>query len=183
MRVHHVLDVHPVDVVGAEDDDVVGVLVVDQVHRLEDGIGAALVPLLACPLLCGHGRHVAPEQVRHAPGQRDVPVQRVRLVLSQDADLGEVGVGEVGQHEIDESIGAAKWHCWLGPVSRQRHQPLTLAAGKDNGQNVRSASHIPEPKSSRLLPQENRPKPRTDLDPPLWESANSGEPVPIRRVL
>jgi hypothetical protein len=90
MRFEHLLDVHAVDVVGAEHDDVVGLLVVDEVHRLEDRVGAALEPLLAGALLRGHARHVVVEQYRHAPRQRDVPVERVRFVLGEHSDAAQV---------------------------------------------------------------------------------------------
>ena len=51
VELDHLLGVHPVHVVGAEHDDVVGVLVVDQVHRLIDGIRGTGVPPGAKPLL------------------------------------------------------------------------------------------------------------------------------------
>ena len=41
----HLLGVHPVDVVGAEHDDVVGVLVADEVEALVDGVGRAGEPV------------------------------------------------------------------------------------------------------------------------------------------
>ena len=39
VEAEHLLGVHPVDVVGAENHDVVGILVVDQVERLIDRVG------------------------------------------------------------------------------------------------------------------------------------------------
>jgi hypothetical protein len=44
---HHLPRVHPVDVVGTEDHDVLGLLVVDEVQRLVDGVGRAGEPLRA----------------------------------------------------------------------------------------------------------------------------------------
>jgi hypothetical protein len=43
----HVPHVHPVHVVGAHDRDEVRALVVDQVHRLEDRVRRARVPVRA----------------------------------------------------------------------------------------------------------------------------------------
>ena len=57
----HLARIHAVDVVGAEDDDVVGVLVVDEVQRLEDRVGGAGEPARAEPLLGGHRGHVVAE--------------------------------------------------------------------------------------------------------------------------
>ena len=51
VELDHLLGVHPVHVIGAEHDDVVGIFVVDQVQRLVDGVGGAGVPARAEPLL------------------------------------------------------------------------------------------------------------------------------------
>jgi hypothetical protein len=49
-------------VVGADHDDDVGALVLDDVEALVDRVGAAEVPVLADALLRGHGRHVVAQQ-------------------------------------------------------------------------------------------------------------------------
>ncbi len=143
MRLEHGVDVHPVDVVGTEDHDVVRLLVRDEVQGLVDGVGTALVPLLAGALLRGHRGHVAAQHGRHAPRLGDVPVERVRLVLGEDGHLREAGVRQVGQDEVDEAVRAAKGNRRLGPVGGEGHQPLALATGQDNRQDVRSIAHEP----------------------------------------
>ena len=60
---HHLREVHPVDVVGADHDDDVGLLVGEQVERLVDRVGAAEVPPLADALLRRHRGDVVAEQV------------------------------------------------------------------------------------------------------------------------
>ena len=134
--VDHLREVHPVDVVGADHDDDVGPLVVHQVEALEDRVGAAEVPVLADPLLGRHRRDVVAEHRRHPPGLRDVAVEAVRLVLRQHDDLEVAGVDDVGQREVDQPVDAGERHRRLGPVGGQRHQPLALTAGEDDGQHV-----------------------------------------------
>ena len=58
VSIHHLLDVHPVDVVRAEHDDIVGIGITDQVERLVDGVGGSLIPTGTQTLLSGNGRHV-----------------------------------------------------------------------------------------------------------------------------
>ncbi len=67
VRLDHLGEVHAVHVVGTDDDDDVGPLVLDDVEALVDGVGAAQVPVLADPLLCGHGDTKLPssEDMRH----------------------------------------------------------------------------------------------------------------------
>jgi hypothetical protein len=91
----HLRRIHPVDVIRAEDDHVIRVLVVDQVHRLVDGVRRAGVPLRAQSLLSRHRGHVVAEQGAHPPGGRDVPVQAVALVLGEDADPPDAAVDQV----------------------------------------------------------------------------------------
>src|SRR6202011_2350244 len=73
----HLLGVHPVDVVGAENHDVVGILVVDQVERLIDRVGGAGVPTRAEPLLGRNRGDVLTGQPGQSPVLRNVTVQRV----------------------------------------------------------------------------------------------------------
>ena len=133
---HHLREVHPVDVVGTDHDDDVGLLVGEQVERLVDRVGAAEVPPLADALLRRHRGDVVAQQGGHPPGRRDVAVEAVRLVLRQHDDLEVAGVDDVGQREVDQPVDAAERHRRLGPVGRQRHQPLALAAGEDDREDL-----------------------------------------------
>ena len=63
------------------------------------------------------------------------------LVLRQDRDLPHLGVREVGQHEVDQPVGAAERHRRLGPVHGQRHQSLALATREDDRKHFGSRSH------------------------------------------
>ncbi len=143
--VHHLARVHPVDVVRAEHRDVGGRLVVHQVEALVDGVGAALVPARAQPLLRGHRRDVLAGQRGQPPCGADVPVQRVRLVLGEHADSTDRAVHQVGQHEVDQPVHPAEGHGRLGPVGGQRHQSLALATGQHNAENVGILVHVDLP--------------------------------------
>ena len=94
-------------------------------------------------------RHVVAEQRRHAPGPADVKVEAVALVLGEDHDPQEAGVGQVRQDEVDEPVLAAERHRGLGPIEGQRHQPLAFAAGEDDGQHLGHCRY----RSSRLSPE------------------------------
>jgi hypothetical protein len=114
-------------VIGADDDDDVGLLVDDEVEALEDRVGAAGVPAFAHPLLGRHRGDVVAEHRRQSPGRRHVPVEAVRLVLRQHDHLAVLGVDDVGQGEVDQPVDPAVGHRGFGSVGGQRHQPLALA--------------------------------------------------------
>ena len=117
-------------VVGADHDDDVGLLVVDEVEALVDRVGRTEVPVLADTLLRGHRRHVVAEQGAHAPRRGDVTIEAVRLVLRQHDDVQVVRVDEVAQREVDEAVDATERHGGLGPVRGQGHEAFALAAGE-----------------------------------------------------
>ena len=106
--VDHLAEVHAVDVVGADHDDDVGLVVVHEVERLVDRVGAAEVPVLADPLLGRHRGDVVAQQGRHPPGGGDVAVEGVRLVLRQHDDAQVAAVDDVGQREVDEPVDARR---------------------------------------------------------------------------
>ena len=141
VELHHLLRIHPVHMVGPEHHDVVGVLVVDEVQRLVDGIGRTGVPARPEALLGRHRSDVLPRQATQPPVLGDVPVQGVRLVLGQHADPQIAGVHQVGQHEIDESVGATEGDRGLGPVRGQRVKAFALAPGQDDSQHVWQLPH------------------------------------------
>ncbi len=134
--VEHLGEVHPVDVVGTHDDHDVGLLVAEEVERLVDGVRAAEEPVLADALLGGHGRHVVAQQCRHAPRGGDVAVQAVRLVLGEHDHLEVARVDDVREGEVDQAVDAPEGHRRLGAVGRQGHQPLALAAGEHDCEDV-----------------------------------------------
>ncbi len=101
----HLADVHPVDVVGAEDGHDVRGEVVDQVQVLQHGIGRAPVPRLARPLLRGHHRDEGVgEDARRAPGHAQVLDEALRSVLHEHVHREEPGVDEVGDDEVDDAV-------------------------------------------------------------------------------
>jgi len=127
--------VHLVDVVAGQDQHVVGGDAVDEVQVLPDGVGGALVPVVAALHL---GRHFLDELVQ-ARGQEaealgEVPAQRVRLVLGQDQDLADVGVDAVAEGEVDDPVDGPERNRGLGPDLRERPQPLAHPAGHDDCQ-------------------------------------------------
>jgi len=138
----HLPRVHPVHVVGAEHDDVVGLVVVDQVQALVDGVRAAGEPARAQPLLRRHRGHVVAQQGGHPPGGGDVPVQRMRLVLGQHADPQIPTIDQIGQNEVDQPVVAAERDRRLGAVGGERPQPLALTAGEHDPEHAGLRTHV-----------------------------------------
>src|SRR6185312_13768857 len=69
----------------------------------------------------------------------------MRLVLRENADPQIARVDEVGQHEVDQPIGAPERNRGLGAIRGQRIQPLALTAGQDDAQHVWCFPHGVKP--------------------------------------
>ena len=128
MLLHHLAEVHAVHVVGADDDHDIRLDVLDDVDGLVDRVRGAEVPVLAQTLLRRDRGHVVAQQRREAPRQRDMAVQRVRLVLGEHDDLLVPGVDEVAQREVDQTEYATERHRRLGAIPGQRHQSGAFTA-------------------------------------------------------
>src|SRR5207248_2256493 len=97
----------------------------DRINILVDGIGRALIPLVADPF---HGRkhfnklaHLAPQNV---PALANVAVQRERLVLREDVDTPQIRIKAVGKGDIDDAVNAAEGHRRLGTIAREGIESL-----------------------------------------------------------
>ena len=149
----HLARVHPVDVVGPEHRDVIGVLVADEVEVLVDGVGRAGEPVRAAPHLRRHRGDVAAEQRGEPPRLADVTVEAVALVLREHHDLQVPGVGEVREGEVDDAVRAAERHRRLGPIGRERQHALALATGEDDDEDLRFSGHrrnVPHARPGRV---------------------------------
>jgi hypothetical protein len=65
----------------------------------------------------------------------------MRFVLRQNADAQVSGIDQIGQHEIDQSVGTAEGNCGLCSVGRQRIEPLAFPSGQDDAEDVWQLPH------------------------------------------
>ncbi len=132
----HLVHIHLVDVIAAEDADELRLLIEDQLEVLEDRVRCSAEPERPFAHLRRHDVDVLADLGHQPPGAGDVLDERVRLELRHHLDLEEAGVDEIVDDEVDDAIAASERHGRLGAVARQRVEPLAHAAGEDHRQNV-----------------------------------------------
>ena len=132
----HVGVVHLVDVVAGEDQDVLGIVVLDEGQVLIDGVGRAGEPgaLLARGLVRGKDVDAAVVDVQ-IPGlaAADVAVELQRTVLGQHADGVDAGIRAVGEGKVNDAVLASERHAGFGDALGQRVQAGSLSAGQEHG--------------------------------------------------
>ena len=140
VELDHLLHVHPVDMVRAEDRNQIGVVILEQVEVLKNGIGGALVPALAHPHL---GRNRSDKLViqysAELPSIFKVLDQRLGAPLNQDVNRVNSRIHQIGEDEIDDPVLPAKRHCRFGALAGQRMQP----AAEPSGHYHRKRPHCP----------------------------------------
>ena len=129
----HVPVVHLVDVVAGQDQDVLRVVALEDVHVLVDGIRGALIPGVLPHALRGRQQvdELLQAPVEEAPAALQVPDQAVRLVLRGHPDSADARVHAVGQRKIDDAELAAERHGRFGAPVRELHQAAAAAARQD----------------------------------------------------
>jgi len=93
----HVAVVHLVNVVSGQDHDVIALHLLQELEVLGDGVGRASVPAALAPVL-GRSRHdeLGEPAGEEVPGQAQVLLERVGLVLREHEDSTEARVDHVG---------------------------------------------------------------------------------------
>ena len=111
MEIDHLADVHPVDVIGAEDHHQVRAMLLDQVDVLVDGVRGALEPVAAAHhLRRHHGDELLLQQGRDGPGLAHMLDQGLGLVLDQQIDGLDLGIDQIAEHEIDDAVARPEGH-------------------------------------------------------------------------
>ncbi len=128
----HLAWVHSVDMVRTKYEHVAGSFIAYEVHVLEKGVGGACKPLWSESHLGGHGCYVVAENSRHPPRPRDVHVEAVALVLSENDDASEAAIHEVRECKVDQSVLAPMGYRGLCPDASEWHETLSCAASEDN---------------------------------------------------
>jgi len=147
VKIEHVVQVHPVDVVAAEDGHRVRVGLLHQVHVLVDGVGCSLVPGLARrPHLRGHrNNELRLQQGAELPAFAQVLQQRLAAELRQHVDRVDARVDEVAEHEVDDTVLASERNGRLGPLLGQRVEPRSFPAGQYDAQHAYAHSLCQSP--------------------------------------
>src|SRR5262245_44742385 len=137
MLVNHLTDVHPVDMVGAENSHKPWSVSLDQIQVLINRVGSTLIPILAHAHL-GRNRcdEVISQKISGSPPLLQMLQQRLRFELCQNVNRKDAGVYEIGKNKIDNSVAATEWHGRLRPVCRQGIEPLAPPAREDNSQDI-----------------------------------------------
>ena len=136
-------EIHPVELVAAQNEHVIERMIQKMNHVLAHGVGGALIPRgVRRRLFGGEDFHEAAAEVVELVGLRDVPVQRGGVELRQQIDAAQAGVDAVGDRDVHEAVFAGERHRRLGAFLREREQPLALSAAHDDGEDVAGVGRL-----------------------------------------
>src|SRR5262245_18993555 len=146
MLVNHLTDVHPVDMVCAENRHKSWSVSLDQIQVLINRVGGTLIPILAHAHLGRHRRdEVIPQKIGRSPPLFQMFQHRLGFELGQDVDRKDAGVYEIGKNKIDNSIAAPEGYSRFCPVCSQGIEPLAPPAREDNSQDIHHCTSLLPP--------------------------------------
>ena len=127
----HFRVVHLVNVVPGQDQHVLGMLTLDRVNVLVNGVAGPLVPVFVDPLL---RRHHVEELAEFAlkiflPAETHVTVQTGRFVLGEHQDAPDPAVQHVGKGKIDDPVRSGKRNGGFRPIPGEGFQPRSFPPG------------------------------------------------------
>ena len=130
-------EIHPVELVAAEDDEILEVVVEEVCEVLANGVGGAFIPGSAGRGLfrCEDFNKPAGEVVELV-GLRNVPVQRRGVELREDVDAFEVRVDAVRDRNVHQTVFAGEWNGGLGAFLGQRKEARAGSSAHDDGEDV-----------------------------------------------
>ena len=95
-----------------------------------DGVGGALIPLLADALHRRQDFDELPHFASHdVPAFADMTVQGESLVLGEDVNPPQVRVDAVGKCDVDDAVDTAEGDCRLGAVTGEGIESLACPSG------------------------------------------------------
>src|SRR5688572_16363051 len=130
-------EVHLVDVIAGEHERVSRSLREDEVEILTDGVGRTSVPPRMQPLLSGPDVDEFTQVSRQRiPAARDVPDERLCLVLGQHADPADLRVDAVREREVDVAEVAGEGQRGFALIPGEPLKPGPVASCQHYGERI-----------------------------------------------
>jgi hypothetical protein len=141
MLLEHLGVVHFVDVVAAQNKDVLRALAADRVDVLIDGVGGAAIPLFADAHLRGQDFDKFAEADDGRPAGADMAAEAEGFVLGEDENAAEIGVDAIGESDVNDAVSGAKRDGRLGAIACEGPQTLALTTGEKNDDGIAHVGH------------------------------------------
>ena len=135
VKIHHLADVHTVDMVSAEHRHQIGTEIFDQMGILENGVRSAHIPGLILGLHLRRNRNdepAAPVDIGNIPPVDDVFHQALGFELRQHENAVDPAVDEITEHKVDDPVFSSERNGRFRPLIGQRRQTTAFTAGKNH---------------------------------------------------
>ena len=145
VEIHHLADIHLVDMIAAEDGHMIGFEVFDQRHILINCVRGSAVP---GPILGLHLRRDRDDEAAPHLGRGDIPSvddvlhQTLRFELRQNKNTVDSAVDKVAQDKVDNTVFPSERNGRFCPLIGQGRESGSFSAGKNHSKNRCSHSSL-----------------------------------------
>ena len=136
-------EIHPIQLITAENEQVIPVVIQEVQQVFADGVGGALVPRgVGKGLFRRENFHEAAGEMVELVGLRNVPVQRGGIELGQQVNAAQAGVDAVGNGDVHQPVFAGERHGGFGAFLGEREKARALAAAHDDAQDIAGVERL-----------------------------------------
>jgi len=132
---HHLGEIHAIELIARENQDVVDLGLFQVPEVLPDGVGRSLIPVgVFQRLLGGQDFDESLAELIEGVSAADVAVQAGRIELGQHVNPVDAAVDAIRQRNVDQPVFARERDGWLGAIFSKRIEPRAATAAEDQGQ-------------------------------------------------
>ena len=137
VRFEHGSEVHAVELVAGEDEDVADAVFSEEADLFANGVSGALIPVGTIEgLLGGEDFDKAVVEQVEIVGLSDVTVETDGIELGEDVDAADIAVDAVGNGYVDEAILATEWYSGFGAVFGKWEEACAFTSTEDQADSV-----------------------------------------------
>ncbi len=141
MLLEHFGVVHFVNVIAAQNEDVLRAFAADGINVLINGVRGAAIPLFADAHLRRKNFDEFAEADDGRPSGADVTAEAERLVLRENENAAEMRVDAIGESDVNDAVRGAEGNGGLGAVACKRPEALALTTREKNDDGIAHFRH------------------------------------------
>src|SRR5262249_35834205 len=141
MLLKHLGVIHFVDVISAENEDVLRAFAANRVDVLVDGVGCAAIPLFADAHLRRKDFYKFTQSHDRGPPGTNVTAEAERFVLCKNKNTAEPGIDATRKGNVNDAIRGAKRNSRFGAIASKRPETFALATGEKDDDGITHVRH------------------------------------------
>src|SRR5215470_532238 len=141
MLLEHLGVIHFVDVVAAQNEDMLRTFASDRINVLIHGVGCAAIPLFADAHLRRKNLDEFAETYDGRPACANMTAETERFVLRENKNAAQIRIDAIRKRDVNDAIGRAERNGGFCAIASEGPQTLALTAGEQYDKGIAHIRH------------------------------------------